>query len=55
MAPQQTRVALLHPGDRVARHRANPAASRSAALFEAFAAAGVGAEPAVWRDGQRTP
>ena len=44
------RVALLYPGDRAARDRADPAASRFAALFEAFAAAGIAAEPAVWHD-----
>lgn len=44
------RIALLYPGDRGARDRADPAASRFAALFEAFAAAGVAAEPAVWND-----
>jgi hypothetical protein len=44
------RVALLYPGDRAARDRADPAASRFAALFEALAAAGVAAEPAVWHD-----
>lgn len=44
------KVALLYPGDRAARDRADPAASRFAALFEAFAAAGVGAQPAVWHD-----
>jgi hypothetical protein len=44
------KVALLYPGDRAARERADPAASRFAALFEAFAAAGVNAEPAVWHD-----
>jgi hypothetical protein len=44
------KVALLYPGDRAARDRADPAASRFAALFEAFAAAGVNAEPAVWHD-----
>ncbi|MBL8352325.1 MAG: Cj0069 family protein [Burkholderiaceae bacterium] len=44
------RVALLYPGDRAARDRADPAASRFAALFEAFALAGVAAEPAVWHD-----
>ncbi len=46
-APQ---VALLYPGDRVARDRADPAASRFAALFAAFATAGVDAQPAVWHD-----
>jgi hypothetical protein len=44
------KVALLYPGDRAARERADPAASRFAALFEAFAAAGVNAEPVVWHD-----
>ncbi len=44
------RVALLYPGDRAARDRADPAASRFAALFEALAAAGVNAEPAVYHD-----
>jgi len=44
------KVALLYPGDRAARDRADPAASRFAALFEAFAAAGVDAQPAVWHE-----
>jgi hypothetical protein len=44
------RVALLYPGSRAARDQADPAASRFAALFQAFAAAGVRAEPAVWHD-----
>ena len=44
------KVALLYPGDRTARDRADPAASRFATLFEAFAAAGVDAQPAVWHD-----
>lgn len=44
------KVALLYPGDRVACDRADPAASRFAALFEAFNAAGVDAQPAVWHD-----
>ncbi|CAD5371427.1 conserved hypothetical protein [Rubrivivax sp. A210] len=43
-------VALLYPGDRAARSLADPAASRFAALFEALAAAGVHAEPAVYHD-----
>lgn len=51
MNPQPAlKVALLYPGDRAARDRADPAASRFAALFEALAAAGVHAEPAVWHD-----
>ncbi len=44
------RVALLYPGDRAARDRADPAAGRFAALFDALAAAGVAAEPAIWHD-----
>jgi hypothetical protein len=44
------KVALLYPGDRAARDRADPAASRFAALFEAFGAAGVNAQPAVYHD-----
>ena len=48
-APAPT-VALLYPGDRAARDRADPAASRFAALFEALAAAGVKAEPAIYHD-----
>jgi hypothetical protein len=43
-------IALLYPGDREARDRADPAASRFAALFDAFAAAGIAAEPAAWND-----
>ncbi len=43
-------VALLYPGDRAARDRSDPTESRFAALFAAFAEAGVRAEPAVWRD-----
>ena len=43
-------VALLYPGDRAARTRADPTESRFAALFAAFSAAGVRAEPAVYHD-----
>jgi hypothetical protein len=43
-------VALLYPGDRATRDRADPSESRFAALFEALAQAGVAAEPAVWHD-----
>ncbi|HEY6133662.1 MAG TPA: Cj0069 family protein [Rubrivivax sp.] len=43
-------VALLYPGDRAARDRANPSESRFVALFDAFAAAGVRAVPAVYHD-----
>jgi len=43
-------VALLYPGDYAARERNDPAESRFAALFAAFAAAGVAAEPAVYHD-----
>ncbi len=44
------KVALLYPGDRAARDRADPAQSRFADLFAALAAAGVRAEPAVYHD-----
>ncbi len=44
------RLALLYPGDAQARCRADPEASRFAALFQAFAAAGVHTEPAVYHD-----
>lgn len=43
-------LALLYPGDRAARARSDPAESRFAMLFEAFAAAGVAAQPAVYHD-----
>lgn len=43
-------VALLYPGNRAARDRADPAESRFAALFDAFAASGVHAEPAIYHD-----
>ncbi len=43
-------VALLYPGDRAMRDRADPNESRFAALFTAFEAAGLRAEPAVWHD-----
>ena len=43
-------LALLYPDDRAARDRADPAESRFAALFDAFRAAGVAAEPAVYHD-----
>jgi len=44
------RLAILYPGDRAARDRADPAASRFAALFAAFRAADVAVEPAVYHD-----
>ena|SRR5579862_4197351 len=43
-------VALLYPGDRAMRDRADPAESRFAPLFEAFARAGTPAMPAVYND-----
>lgn len=43
-------VALLYPGDRAARERPDPGASRFAPLFDALAAAGIAAEPAVYHD-----
>src|SRR3954447_15081869 len=48
--PRPLSVALLYPGDRAARDRADPAESRFAALFDAFHGAGVVAEPAVYHD-----
>lgn len=48
--PQSPSIALLYPGDRAARDRADPTQSRFAALFEAFAAAGVRAEACIWHD-----
>jgi hypothetical protein len=44
------RIALLYPGDRSMRDRADPLESRFAALFDALADAGVTAEPAVYHD-----
>ena len=44
------RLAILYPGDRAARDRADPAEGRFASLFDAFAAAGVAAEPAIYND-----
>jgi hypothetical protein len=49
-ASHPIKVALLYPGDREARRRADPAESRFAALFDAFHAAGVAAETAVYDD-----
>lgn len=43
-------VALLYPGDRAMRDRADPAESRFAALFDALSASGVRAVPAVYND-----
>lgn len=43
-------IALLYPGDRTMRDRADPGESRFAALFDAFAGAGVRALPAVYHD-----
>jgi hypothetical protein len=44
------RWALLYPGDRAMRNRADPAESRFSELFAALAAAGIAAEPAVYND-----
>jgi hypothetical protein len=43
-------VALLYPGDRAMRDRSDPSESRFAALFDAFARAGIDATPAVYHD-----
>lgn len=48
--PQSPSIALLYPGDRAARDRADPKESRFAALFDAFAAAGARAEPCIYHD-----
>jgi len=47
---QQPSLALLYPGDRAMRDRADPAESRFAALFGACTAAGIRTEPAVYHD-----
>ena len=47
---KERRIALLYPGDRAMRDRADPAESRFAPLFAAIDAAGMRAEPAVWHD-----
>lgn len=44
------RVAILYPGSREQRDRADPAGSRFGPLFEALAAAGFAAEPAIYHD-----
>jgi hypothetical protein len=44
------RLAILYPGDRAARDRADPAASRFLAVFQAFQAANIAVEPAVYHD-----
>ena len=44
------RLAILYPGDRAARDRADPAESRFLKLFEAFARAGIAAVPAIYHD-----
>jgi len=44
------KLALLYPGDRAARDRADPRESRFASLFDALRVAGVAAEPAVYAD-----
>jgi hypothetical protein len=48
--PAPATVALLYPGDRAMRERADLGESRFAALAAAFQAAGVRAEAAVWHD-----
>lgn len=42
------RIALLYPGDAAVRARRDPAESRFAPLFRAFAAAGAAVEPAIY-------
>ena len=48
--PRPCRVALLYPGNREARKSATPASSRFLPIFDALAALGVHAEPAVYHD-----
>jgi hypothetical protein len=50
LPPGGARVAILYPGDRGLRDRADPGESRFASLFEAMAGAGIAAEPAVYHD-----
>lgn len=50
MTQRRPALALLYPGDRAARERHDPAESRFSALFDAFAADGIAAEPAVYHD-----
>lgn len=50
MTTRQRSVALLYPGDRSMRDRADPSESRFSKVFEAFARAGVTAVPAVYHD-----
>ena len=44
------RLAILSPGDRAARDRADPAESRFLEVFDAFTSAGVTIEPAIYHD-----
>jgi hypothetical protein len=44
------RIAILYPGDYADRANATPGNNRFAELFHAFAAEGIHAEPAVYRD-----
>lgn len=44
------RVAILYPGDKAGRRDATAENNRFAALFKAFAAGGIPAEPAVYHD-----
>ena len=48
--PCGAQIALLYPGDRATRDRSDPTECRLAALFEAFAAAGIAVCPAVYND-----
>lgn len=45
-------LAIVYPGDREVRRSATPDNNRFAALFRAFAARGVAAQPAVYNPGQ---
>lgn len=47
---RRPRLAILYPGDRAARDRAEPAESRFLKLFTAFAGAVVVVDPAAYDD-----
>ena len=50
VTPRSPSLALLYPGNRAARDRADAAESRFSALFDAFRAVGIATEPAVYHD-----
>ena len=52
MNPKPLQLAIVYPGDAEARRQATPKNNRFAALFDAFAAQGVNADPVVYNDAQ---